>query len=310
MDKNNYNYIKSYVNSETGEIIPIENLEPVEIIRKTIHNFDNNALLQSPYFHLVAEQEANLLKQLNLNFADIGKVLFMLTYTGFREPESDKMYLRFDNKIIIDDSNISSLRNKLKINSEQFKRFKKRLMDNNIIFKDDKGYYFKDSLMIRGKVYGNEKKNLNLYRLYDNTVREIYDILTIENKLSSSKGLGVLLCLLPFMQKQNNVLMTKYYNETTGSFTPLKAIHIADALGIDRSTLSKEIKSMNKIAIQKFGRHLIYEVSLKAFGETDERNIQRAILLEPTFSYNSHGDNFNEVLDSLMSLTAFYPKLE
>lgn len=310
MRREEINDFDKVVNQATGEIIDAKDIRPIDVVRKTVSNFDNKLLLNSPYFHLIVSEESNLLERLDLNFADIGKLLMMLTYTNFRNVENKKIYLAYDNKQSITSKNTKALKEKLKINNDQFYRFKKRLMDNNVLFEDDKGLYFKDDLIIRGKLYSNEKKNSNFYRLYDNTIREIYDVLTIENKASSSKGLGILVCLLPFMQKQNNVLMSKYYNKNTAGYEPLKPTHLADLLNIDRKALSREIKSMNKIAVEKTGKSLIYEVSLKAYGETDERKIQRAILLEPTFSYNSHGENFNKILTDLMTLTAHYPELE
>lgn len=310
MRREEINDFDKVVNQATGEIIDAKDIRPIDVVKKTVSNFDNKLLLNSPYFHLIVSEESNLLERLDLNFADIGKLLMMLTYTNFRNVENKKIYLVYDNKQSITSKNTKALKEKLKINNDQFYRFKKRLMDNNVLFEDNKGLYFKDDLIIRGKLYSNEKKNNNFYRLYDNTIREIYDVLTIENKASSSKGLGILVCLLPFMQKQNNVLMSKYYNKNTSEYEPLKPTHLADLLNIDRKALSREIKSMNKIAVEKTGKLLIYEVSLKAYGETDERKIQRAILLEPTFSYNSHGENFNKILTDLMTLTAYYPELE
>src|SRR5699024_8800864 len=122
----------------------------------------------------------------------------------------------------------------MKLNAEQVRKFIFNVKSKGVLNEDETGIYFTDDVIIRGHIFPVERKSMNYIRVYDNPIRNLYDLITTDSKTKTSKGVGVLLALLPFMHKHKNVLSSVFYDEEEERYRPMSATQVAKEIGIDR----------------------------------------------------------------------------
>lgn len=198
----------------------------------------------------------------------------------------------------------------MKLNAEQVKQFKKRVKEKGILNQNDKGMYFTDDVIIRGHLFPVERKSMNYIRVYDEPIRDLYNLIVIEGKTKSSKGVGVLLALMPFMQKNKNVLSSVYFDEAEQRYRPMSNTKIAEALGIDRHVLSRNITAMNNQLIKKIGEPLIYDVTVKPFGIKDERYKKSGLVINPKYSYSSTTSDYERLISEIEKMVITLPEIK
>ena len=189
---------KRYVNTDTGELI---NLPPNAVsvdIMETVKASRFKGKLKSDeggYINLMADFESNLRIRFDLTFEDLGRVLFLFTYASYRDYDG-KLYLKNHSHKL----NKSGIKEVLKLNARQTNDFIKRVSEKGLLLSDEIGYFFTDDVIVRGKLYGIEKRNKNYYKIYTSPIRDLYEMFAIENKPKSVKPLGVLLSIIPFIK--------------------------------------------------------------------------------------------------------------
>lgn len=310
-DKFFYNEEKYLIDKETGkkyarsrfDIVPetrdFKKMKPSEV---------KNEHLQGGFFQLITEFGTNLIKRFDVSFEDLGKLALLFTYAGYRNEEGEEMYIRYgNNKYYADNKKLQEI---LKLNAEQVKQFKKRVKEKGILNQNDKGMYFTDDVIIRGHLFPIERKSMNYIRVYDEPIRDLYNLIVIEGKTKSSKGVGVLLALMPFMQKNKNVLSSVYFDEAEQRYRPMSNTKIAEALGIDRHVLSRNITAMNNQLIKKIGEPLIYDVTVKPFGIKDERYKKSGLVINPKYSYSSTTSDYERLISEIEKMVITLPEIK
>ena len=306
-----YKEEKFYVDTRTGEKIPKSRLElvpeTVDYKTKKMEQIQTEDL-QGGYFHLITEFGTNLIKRFDVSFEDLGKLALLFTYTDYRNAKGEKMYLKYSNSSNY--MNNKNLQDVLKLDARQVRNFKNRVKTKGILNEDDKGIFFTDDVIIRGHIFPVERQNLNYIRVYDNPIRNLYDLITVENSSKTSKGVGVLLALLPFMHKHKNVLSSVFYDEEVQRYRPMSASQVAKEIGIDRKVLSRNITAMNQHLIDKIGEPLIYDVTVKPFGIKDERYKKSGLVINPKYTYSSTGVEYEQLVSEIENLVITLPELK
>lgn len=310
-DKFFYNEEKYLIDKETGKKYARSRFDIVPETRdfkKMKPNEVKNEHLQGGFFQLITEFGTNLIKRFDVSFEDLGKLALLFTYAGYRNEEGEEMYIRYgNNKYYADNKKLQEI---LKLNAEQVKQFKKRVKEKGILNQNDKGMYFTDDVIIRGHLFPIERKSMNYIRVYDEPIRDLYNLIVIEGKTKSSKGVGVLLALMPFMQKNKNVLSSVYFDEAEQRYRPMSNTKIAEALGIDRHVLSRNITAMNNQLIKKIGEPLIYDVTVKPFGIKDERYKKSGLVINPKYSYSSTTSDYERLISEIEKMVITLPEIK
>ena len=310
-DKFFYNEEKYLIDKETGKKYARSRFDIVPETRdfkKMKPNEVKNEHLQGGFFQLITEFGTNLIKRFDVSFEDLGKLALLFTYAGYRNEEGEEMYIRYgNNKYYADNKKLQEI---LKLNAEQVKQFKKRVKEKGILNQNDKGMYFTDDVIIRGHLFPIERKSMNYIRVYDEPIRDLYNLIVIEGKTKSSKGVGVLLALMPLMQKNKNVLSSVYFDEAEQRYRPMSNTKIAEALGIDRHVLSRNITAMNNQLIKKIGEPLIYDVTVKPFGIKDERYKKSGLVINPKYSYSSTTSDYERLISEIEKMVITLPEIK
>jgi hypothetical protein len=306
-----YREEKYLIDKETGKKYPRSRFDTIPETRdykKMRPNEVKNEHLQGGFFQLITEFGTNLIKRYDVSFEDLGKLAVLFTYTGYRNAENEKMYIKYgNNKYYADNKKLQEI---LKLNAEQVRNFKKRVSKKGILNQDEKGMYFTDDLVIRGHLFPVERKSMSYIRVYDEPIRDLYNLIVTEGQSKTSKGVGVLLALLPFMQKNKNVLSSVYYDEAEQRYRPMSNIQVAEALGIDRHVLSRNITTMNNQLIKKVGEPLIYDVTVKPFGIKDERYKKSGLVINPKYSYSSTTSDYEQLISEIERMVITLPEIK
>ena len=309
-DKYVYQEIKYLIDTETGKRVPRNRMRPKmetrDLKRMKIEEIQNNEL-KGGFFHLITEFGTNLIERFNVSFEDLGKLAVLFTYTNYREHSGGKMYLKHHNNVHYVDN--KKLREVLKLKPEQLKQFKKRVKAKGILNEDKEGLFFEDDVIIRGHIFPVERK-MNYIRVYDEPIRKLYDLIVTEGKSKTSKGVGVLLCLLPFMHQNKNILISSMWDKEEQRYRPMSNSKVAEALGMDRTVLGRNIKTMNNQLIKKIGEPLIYDVTVKPFGINDERYKKSGLVINPRYSHNSTSSDYKELMQEIEDLVITLPDLK
>ena len=310
-DKYVYHELKYLIDSETGKRVPRGRMKPKietrDLKSLKIEEIQNNEL-KGGFFHLITEFGSNLIERFNVSFEDLGKLALLFTYTNYREYSGGKMYLKYHNNV--HHMTNKKLREVLKLNAEQLKKFKSRIKAKGIIGEDETGLFLTDDVIIRGHIFPVERKHMNYIRVYDEPIRKLYDLIVTEGKSNTSKGVGVLLALMPFMHKNKNVLITSMWDQEEQRYRPMSNTKVAEAIGIDRKVLSRNLTTMNNQLIKKIGEPLIYDVTVKPYGIKDERYKKSGLVINPKYSHNSTTSDYKELIQEIEDLVITLPDLK
>ena len=195
-------FTEKEVNTQTGEIrnkspLWMPYLDTGSYIKEDmIEGFKERKEFEDRFFNFITEFQTNLREKYNANFAEIGKLLVLMTYTSYRNSDTGKHYILTDNNWKMDNKNLSKI---WKLSSTQTRNTKSDLKKKGLLFEDEEGLYINDDIMIRGKLYPTEKRNLNYYVVFDKSIRNLYNSTTEQGVRDSSKSMGLLLSLIPFI---------------------------------------------------------------------------------------------------------------
>jgi len=286
-----------------------------EIIKRKARYKKPTVNKEERFFNLVTEFQTSLKEKYKVSFEDLGKLLLLFTYTGYRDLESKRLYLR-DNNCLFDNKKLAE---KLKLTAEQTRQFKTRMQKKEIMFSDDKGLYFTDKLIIRGDMEPKERRTLNFYTIYDHPIRELYNMFAVQGNTKSVKPLGVLLTLIPFIKKinnqeralnqeaSNNMLVMTEWNDELLRFEPISLTRLAEMIGISKKTLIKDIKTLNEFTKKETGEFLIYKYqsSLMPVGFKFKHTTE-AIVINPkyTYSQDKRGSNYKNLINAIENMSS------
>ena len=305
------------VNIDTGEVT-YKNPKLVDYdsytVKRSAKYSRQTVEKEKRFFNLIAEFQTSLKEKYNISFEDLGKLFVLFTYTGYRDAETKRLYLR-DNNHLFDNKKLAEV---LKLSSSQIKKFKARMKEKGIMFTDKTGIYFTDELIIRGEMFPKEKRNLNFYTVYDYPIRELYDTFAVDGDTKSVKPLGVLLTLIPFIKKltsedkalgrnaSNNILVMTEWNTEAKRFEPISMTRLAELIGISKPTLINDIKTLNIFTKRETGEFLVYKYqsSMMPVGFKFKHTTE-AIVINPkyTYSQDKESDNYYNLIRSIETIS-------
>lgn len=309
--------VKKEVNIVTGEI---RNKDPKYIDYddyqyKRVEKYSNRTTnKEETFFNLIMEFQVSIKEKFGISFEDMGKILLLFTYTTYRDVESGKLYL-IDHNHMFDNKKLGRV---LKLNPTQIKKFKQRMSQKGIMKTDSKGMYFTQELIIRGEMFSKERKELDFYTIYDQPIRELYNIFAIQDDTKSVKPLGVLLTMIPFIKKvsikekkdnkqsSNNMLVMTQWNEAANRYEPISLNQLAEKIGISKPTLIKDIKTLNDFTKKNTGEFLVYkyENSIMPVGYKFKYTTE-AIVINPKYTYSQSKDNkeYNNLIEAIQNIS-------
>lgn len=141
----------------------------------------------------------------SLTKADLARLMFVGTYTGYRTGR-----LQHDNGRVIDKKSLEGL---IGISRNKFAEFYKKLINEEILQEHDGEIFVNPSVFYRGSIkdIGYQLDEYRHTRLFRKTVRELYE------KYSGRKTvqLAIIYAVLPFLNFDTNVVCfnPKEYNE-------------------------------------------------------------------------------------------------
>lgn len=282
-------------NTETGEV---RNTDPkwkpffdasAYITDDIIEGKVERKEFEEKFFNFITEFQANLREKYNASFDDIGRLLVLMTYTSYRDKETGKHYLTTDNHTRMTNQHLSKI---WKLNSAQTRNVKSSMKKKGLIGEDDESLYISDEVMIRGKVYPKEKKELNYYVIFDKPIRDLYDSSTEFGKRDNSKYIGILLSVIPFIKvstskkKQgnigsNNSLVLSEWDEKKKRYKPMSKKSLAIKLGISRPTIDNYFGLLNEKSKELTGRYLLYEIKPSGINDLDKT----IMVINPYYTY-------------------------
>lgn len=295
-------------NTETGEI---RNTDPkwkpffdasAYITDDIIEGKVERKEFEEKFFNFITEFQANLREKYNASFDDIGRLLVLMTYTSYRDKETGKHYLTTDNHTRMSNQHLSKI---WKLNSAQTRNVKSSMKKKGLIGEDDESLYISDEVMIRGKVYPKEKKELNYYVIFDKPIRDLYDSSTEFGKRDNSKYIGILLSVIPFIKvstskkKQgnigsNNSLVLSEWDEKKKGYKPMSKKSLAIKLGISRPTIDNYFGLLNEKSKELTGRYLLYEIKPSGINDLDKT----IMVINPYYTYTQGtGSNSFKLLE-------------
>ena len=250
MDKK---YSKKEVNLETGEIryaspLWMPYLDTSSYVKEDmIEGIKERKEFEDRFFNFLTEFQTNLREKYSANFAEIGKLLVLMTYARYRDIETGKHYILTDNNKDMTNKRLSNI---WKLSTTQARNVKSIMKRKGMLGEDEEGLYIADDIMIRGKLYPKEKKTLNYYVVYDKPIRDLYNALTDEGVRDSSTCMGLFLSLIPFIKVStskkwngnvgsNNSLVISDWDEDKKAFVPINKSTLATRLNIGRTSFDR-----------------------------------------------------------------------
>lgn len=292
MDKK---YSKKEVNLETGEIryaspLWMPYLDTSSYVKEDmIEGIKERKEFEDRFFNFLTEFQTNLREKYSANFAEIGKLLVLMTYARYRDIETGKHYILTDNNKDMTNKRLSNI---WKLSTTQARNVKSIMKRKGMLGEDEEGLYIADDIMIRGKLYPKEKKTLNYYVVYDKPIRDLYNALTDEGVRDSSTCMGLFLSLIPFIKVStskkrngnvgsNNSLVISDWDEDKKAFVPINKSTLATRLNIGRTSLDRYLGKLNTRSKEVTGKYLLYDIKPTGYNGLDKT----IMVINPVYTY-------------------------
>ena len=291
---------KVYINPKTGEVfesdgtVYIETAEQrlqrqeyfkkqkeieakIQLMKKKYEEYSNFTW----YFYRI--NEANLP---NLPPVYLVRLIYLATYINYDNT------LKRTLKSFITEKDLPKL---LDISETEARRFVTVLKRENILLNDVQRNQpvlkLNHELFAKGQlpksfVNGLEENNLSFTRLYADGIRKIYK----QTVSSKRKHLGYVFKLLPYVNKQYNIVCYNPDETNREEIHSIPSSKICELLGCDISHKSRLFRSLLKISFHS-GKS-IYSI-MQYLTYSTEDNIEAMVLINPSIYYAGH--NWDEV---------------
>lgn len=247
------------------------------------------------FFFLFDRFQLNLKEEYNITEYDMGLLVMLMAHQRFREYEETHSYIHYKGKR----ATPKDIQEILRLNHDQVKHFKRKMINLDIIREDKYGIYLNDRLTVRGKKTTNIEQ---FNRIYVDEVKEVYDIIVSDNvnakdKKQAIKDVGLLFLLIPFMNKKTNELVDEHFNNIT-----MNELRVKLGLG-KNSDLEGRIGFINQSFHNATGRFLIYK--LEPVGIVEGRSNKKAfkLIINPRLVFSSDDNDRNEIYSLLFDDT-------
>lgn len=184
-----------------------------------------------------------LLKKLNNDTALLFRFLYLCTYADFDG------YLRYGksksntNGKYMTEKDFEEVFN---MSKSMTLKLKKELFDNKLIIKSNKDtrLSINDNYYTRGKL--DTSNMLECSRVFDSGIKELYE----QSKPREHKKLGVLIPLLPYLNKYHNILCKKPLEKEIEYIEPLNLREICKIVNYDIDNEDKLKKQLENITVR------------------------------------------------------------
>ena len=280
------NYNRDFI-TEDGEVIKLHDKERTRLAIDTVNiaerlaGIDDETLLSEKSKEIINKKASqtefqkellerygafyfNYYKRLSITRQYMFRFIYLCTYMNYDNLLSDgrRLYKKGDLKML------------LKLSNTEYKRTEDYLIEKELISYTDKDHIKVNSqFCIKGKV--NKNKNVEMTRMFDNAIRELY-----ENSLPREhKKIALLLEILPYINYKYNIVCKNPKETNIELIEPMKMTEICEILDYDITNASKLKKSLFSLTI---GNEYVIGMFEKGCG--------KAIYVNPRVYYKG-GDN-------------------
>ena len=184
------------------------------------------------------------LDELNIKESIKVRFLFLCTYSNYAERGS---YLVYDNGVKIDKKGLKKL---LGGSDCECNATIKTMIDNELLYKEDKYFKVNEKYIKRGSLSKSEVKERHT-RIFDNGLRALYNGCSQKQH----KQLYYIFKLLPYVSLRFNVICHNPEQEDENLVNPMKLSQICDVVGYDKTSGKKLEKELLKL--QLFGEYSV-----------------------------------------------------
>ena len=184
-----------------------------------------------------------LLKKLNNNTALLFRFLYLCTYADYDG------YLKYGNysySVHHGYMTEKDFEDVFKMSKAMITKLKKELYDNNLIIKSKTD----DRLIVNGSFYTRGElclgDMLESSRVFDDGIKELYE----KSNPREHKKIGVLIPLLPYLNKYHNILCNKPLEKELKYIEPLTLREICKIVDYDSSNEDKLKKQLESITVK------------------------------------------------------------
>lgn len=198
-----------------------------------------NSNFESFYFN----NYMKLLKKLNNNTALLFRFLYLCTYADYDGYLKYGNYSYGVNHGYMTEKNFDEV---FKMSKAMITKLKKELYDNNLIIKSK----IDDRLIINGSFYTRGElclgDMLESSRVFDDGIKELYE----KSNPREHKRIGVVIPLLPFLNKYHNILCNKPLERELKYIEPLTLREMCKIIGYDITNEDRLRKQLQNITVK------------------------------------------------------------
>ena len=184
-----------------------------------------------------------LLKKLNNNTALLFRFLYLCTYADYDGYSKYGNYSYGVNHGYMTEKDFDEV---FKMSKAMITKLKKELYDNNLIIKSK----IDDRLIINGSFYTRGElclgDMLESSRVFDDGIKELYE----KSNPREHKRIGVVIPLLPFLNKYHNILCNKPLERELKYIEPLTLREMCKIIGYDITNEDRLRKQLQNITVK------------------------------------------------------------
>ena len=257
MQQENLEMYEEYMNINTGEYLGegiflsreyVEKKQEAQI--KKVEGFANKKkkdnfcrYIDENFGSFYFNNYMKLLKKLNNDTALLFRFLYLCTYADY---DGCLKYGNYKNGIYHGYMTEKDFEEVFCMSEAMIRKLKKDLFDKKLIIKSktDNKLIVNGSFYVRGELPISDM--LDSSRVFDNGIRELY----LKSKPREHKKIGVIVPLLPYLNKYNNILCKKPLEKDTKYIEPLTLREICNIVGYDSSNEDKLKKQLENITVK------------------------------------------------------------
>lgn len=252
--------------------------------RLGIEKYNKKALEErnNQWINIRTEFQTNIFENYDVSEAEAGILLMLCTYIRFTKHQNEKNYIKVNDKY----AKNADIAKVLKMSSDQFRFYKKKLIDKKVMKEDRYGIYIDKTIATRGHTDDDD----SIYKVFIKPIRELYNLFVTPNKPKTAKYVGLFFSMIPYIQKQDNHLVMSEYNEELKTFVYHDYDSLAKALGKKKANLKKAMMEMNDTYKINTGEHLIYESTfmVKPVSQIDKHKVETfRFVMNPKVTFTS-----------------------
>lgn len=302
-----------YVNKKSGEFTKLTKDD-------VLYGYENRGLFSKFNYHKSQETfimvpciqfQKNLKDYFKMNYKDLGMLLYLMTFSRYRKlsiKENEEVChfsIRNRSQFL---KNNRDLKEILKENDNIIKKFKKKLKDNGILYEDEKGYYIKKSRLIKGKIYGIEKKT-GYHKISIEYIQAIVKEFRNKKMDNYYHAIGFLFSLLPYInisygngdgmevKPSYNRLVNKDYSYEKGYYLPISKAELAKTMKVSLKTIYNQVNILNSITRSIYNESLIFEGEIYHDKSHEKKIVSWFINSKFTFTNDKSSFEYRALVD-------------